>query len=410
MNESEKQNYFSVIKLCCMMILTIYFISSSEKSLHAISVEWFLLATAMVAALCFEITEQDISKHPKSKVTNNNIRHRLIKSTNKKKFFFLLLEISLTSVFILFFRDSNNGLFLLPMVILDIIIFFHISFVYCLFSFLGVCLRPDNIYLYMSYCLFISVIYFQNFIIIEKYRKYLGDFERKEYQLKDSISSQDDLYKEQLRESSLAFENKMLEEKARLSQALHDKLGHSINGSVYQLEASKVLMEKEPEQSKKIVQGVIDNLRSCMDEIRIILRREKPDKKRLAYLQLVQLCAECKDKYGIHAEFHIKGEDKEITEQLWEVILDNAIEAVTNALKYANCTQISIEIVILHKVIRCSIQDNGIGCETLKEGMGIQGMKSRTRKVNGYIDLNSDNGFHINMIIPLSKEALNGED
>lgn len=376
MKENENKYYFSIIKLCCIIILIIYYISSSKKSLYAISVEWFLLATLMVVAISFELMSQ-------------------------KKLILLLIEIILTVSIIIFFRESNNGMFLLPMVILDVIVFFHISFYYSFIIFLGVVLDPHSLSIYIPYGLFLIVIYYQNFNIIEKYRKYIGDYEQEEYQLKDSLSSRDNLYKEQLRESSLAFENKMLEEKARLSQALHDKLGHSINGSVYQLEACKVLMKKEPEQSKTIIQGVIDNLRSSMDEIRVILRREKPDKKQLAYLQLVQLCQECKEKYGIQAEFNIKGEDKEITELIWEVILDNAIEAVTNALKYSKCTAISIEIIILHKVIRCSIIDNGIGCITLKEGMGIQGMKSRTRKVNGYIDINIDNGFHINMIIPL---------
>ncbi|MDF2869881.1 MAG: sensor histidine kinase [Anaerocolumna sp.] len=61
-----------------------------------------------------------------------------------------------------------------------------------------------------------------------------------------------------------------------------------------------------------------------------------------------------------------------------------------------------IEIIILHKVIRCGIRDNGNGCELLKEGMGIQGMKNRVRNVNGYIDISSNEGFLINMIIPLS--------
>jgi signal transduction histidine kinase len=53
-------------------------------------------------------------------------------------------------------------------------------------------------------------------------------------------------------------------------------------------------------------------------------------------------------------------------------------------------------------VIRCGIRDNGNGCELLKEGMGIQGMKNRVRNVNGYIDISSNEGFLINMIIPLS--------
>lgn len=397
MNESEKRYYFSTIKLCCIIILIIYFVSNSMKSLQAVSVEWFLLAVTLLAALGFELADTPEKEERKS---NFDIKNWIFK--RKKKFFFLCAEFILMVILLVFFGESNNGLFLLPLVLLDTIVFFHLSFVLSLLSLIGVLFFSANIYLYIIYCFFLIIIYFQNFIIINKYKKYLEDFEQEEYQLKDSIHSKDTIYRERLEKSSLTFENEMLEEKTRLSQALHDKLGHSINGSIYQLEACKVLMAKEPLESSKIMQGVIDNLRTSMDEIRMILRREKPDKKRMAYLQLVQLCQECKTKYGIQADVKIEGENKEIPELFWDIILDNTIEAVTNALKYAKCTKLSIEIKILHKVIRCSIEDNGVGCDTMKEGMGIQGMKDRARKVNGYIDISSENGFHINMIIPVT--------
>jgi signal transduction histidine kinase len=400
MFEGEKNYYFSAMKLFCIILLMIYFISNSEKSLHAISVEWFLLAVTMVASLGFELVNNEYSYIGKD-TESFQLSEWISNKNNRPMLFFLCTEITFTLLLIISFRESNNGLYLIPFVILDAVILFHLSFVLSLLAFLGVFMNPNNYFIYGIYCLFIIIIYFQNFIMIEKYRKYLSDFEMEEYQLKDSIQSNDVVHKEQLAKSSLAFENKMLEEKTRLSQALHDKLGHSINGSVYQLEACKLLMDKDTEQSAGIIQGVIDNLRTSMDEIRVILRREKPDKRRMAYLQLLQLCEECKEKYNIQANFKIEGEDKEIPELIWEVILDNGIEAITNALKYAKCTELSIEIIILHKVIRCSIHDNGIGCDLLKESMGLQGMKSRVRKVNGYMDITCDTGFHINMIIPL---------
>lgn len=394
MNENTKKYYFSIIKLCCIIILITYFVYSSKKSLHDISVEWFLLAIILAAALGYElINKSEESSEPESRLS--------VLRCNKSKFIFLCVEAIFIMCLLLFFKESKNGLYLLPIVILDCIMFFDISFSFGLLSFFGVFLKPENIFLYLAYCFFVNIIYFQNYIVIEKYKKHLDDFEQEEYRLKDSIHTQGTLYKEELEKSSLAYENKILEEKARLSQALHDKLGHSINGSIYQLEASKVLMEQQPEESRRIVQGVIDNLRTSMDEIRSILRRDKPDKKRMALLQLIGLCEECKAKYGIWAEIKIDGEDRIIAESIWEVILDNTFEAVTNALKYSKCSKIIIEITILHKLVRCNISDNGIGCNSFKEGMGIQGMMNRTRKLNGFIDINTNEGFRINMIIPL---------
>ena len=396
MNENFKRYYFSVIKLCCIIILIVYFIYRNEKSLPVLSVEWFLLALTLAAALGFELSGSTVE-------TSRKHLRLFTNSYQRNKLVLLCCEILLTCLLLGFFKESKTGLFLLPLVLLDIVVFIHLPFYCSLFSFVGILISQEDFLLYFFYCLFVIIIYFQNYIMIERYKKYLAEYEQEEYRLKDSIHSQDSLYKEELKKSSLAFENKMLEEKTRLSQALHDKLGHSINGSIYQLEASKILMSKAPEESTLIVQGVIDNLRGSMDEIRSLLRKEKPDKKRMALLQLIGLCEECKEKYGIEAEVKIEGENKEIAEKLWEIILDNTFEAVTNALKYANCTKLVIKISILHKVIRCSITDNGVGCKVIKEGMGIQGMMNRMRKVNGFLDIDSDHGFRINMIIPIEE-------
>ena len=195
-------------------------------------------------------------------------------------------------------------------------------------------------------------------------------------------------------------ENQILEERAKLSQTLHDKLGHNINGSVYQLEAVKVLMEKDPERANVMVQAVIDQLRTGMDEIRAILRKERPEKKELALLQLYKLCEDCNNK-GVETEFEKEGDITQIPDDLWEVILDNAYEAVSNAMKYARCTRIDIRIVVMNHMVRCSIRDNGIGCKEVKDGMGISGMRQRVRAAGGTIDLETEAGFTVNMLLPI---------
>ena len=83
-----------------------------------------------------------------------------------------------------------------------------------------------------------------------------------------------------------------------------------------------------------------------------------------------------------------------------EIILDNAFEAVSNSLKYAKCTSIEIKIHVMNKFIRCSISDNGVGCEKITDGMGIAGMRRRMREVNGILDFETEIGFTINMLLP----------
>lgn len=245
-----------------------------------------------------------------------------------------------------------------------------------------------------------GMIYFQHDFVVESYRKQTKEDTVAEQELKHSMYQREHEMQEEVRRSLLMAENQMLEERAELSQTLHDKLGHNINGSVYQLEAVKVLMEKEPETSKKMIQAVIDQLRGGMDEIRVILRKERPKKYKLAILQLEKLCEDCRLK-GVEAELVTEGELKEIPERYLEVILDNAYEAVSNSLKYAKCSKIKISVHVLNRMVRCSISDNGVGCSEVIDGMGISGMRKRVREVNGILDFETEAGFAINMLLPL---------
>ena len=249
---------------------------------------------------------------------------------------------------------------------------------------------------------FLMLLYFQHRKIIGWYQRVVGENLQTESRLKSDMEHSKILHKDELRQSRLQYENNLLEEKARISQALHDKLGHSINGSLYKLEAAKVLIDKQPEESRRILQEVIDNLRGSMDEIRVILRNERPDKKRMAMKSLQALCEECEEQYHIKATLTVEQDEREIPDSILEIILDNTFEAVTNSLKYSGCDEISIQIIILGEVVRCTIHDNGKGAEVVEDGMGIQGMKQRVRNVKGYLDIESHQGFTINMILPLS--------
>lgn len=246
----------------------------------------------------------------------------------------------------------------------------------------------------------IGFIYCQHDFVVEAYRKQTKEDTIVEQTLKHRINIREYEMQEEVKKSLLMAENQMLEERAELSQTLHDKIGHNINGSVYQLEAVKLLMEKEPEVSKKMIQTVINQLRSGMDEIRVILRKERPKKYKLAILQLEKLCEDCREK-GVEAELITEGELRAIPEKYLEVILDNAYEAVSNSLKYAKCSKIKISVYVLNKMIRCSIWDNGVGCKELIDGMGISGMRKRIREINGILDFETEAGFTINMLLPL---------
>ena len=262
---------------------------------------------------------------------------------------------------------------------------------------------PTDLQFRLIACFLTALFYIQNNFIIEPYRKQMFEDTLKEQDLKKDIEKKEYEAQAELQKNMLMAENRSLEERAALSQTLHDKLGHNINGSIYQLEAVKLLMRKDPDRSESMIQGVIDQLRSGMDEIRAILRKERPEKKRLAMLQLVDLCEDCRNK-GVEAELTTEGDMSLLTDKQCEIILDNSFEAVSNSMKYSKCKNITIKIVAMNKMVRCSISDDGIGCDSITDGMGISGMRQRMRSVGGILSFETAAGFTVNMLIPMQGE------
>lgn len=375
MEERIREYYFVLLRIALLLILEIYIVLS-QSVLTGASVEVLLILALFIGVIAGK------------ELAERRIQVLFLGAAGVLLFYILF---TLGTAFTLL------GIFLCY----EVMTYFKPKLIWYLIP-LGLACVPGGIEVLMQLIIAVlmGIIYCQHDFVVESYRKQTKEDTIEEQKLKHSMNRREHEMQEQVQKSLLMAENQMLEERAELSQTLHDKLGHNINGSVYQLEAVKVLMEKEPERSKKMIQAVIDQLRSGMDEIRVILRNERPKKYKLAMLQLEKLCEDCRLK-GVDAELITEGELKEIPEKYLEVILDNAYEAVSNSMKYARCSKIKISVHVLNQMIRCSISDNGIGCEEVIDGMGISGMRKRMREVNGILDFETEAGFTINMLLPL---------
>jgi signal transduction histidine kinase len=390
MGEQLKKNYFMIVRIILMLSFGIGGYLKMDKATTGVSVLILLLIAFFIAAMSLLATNE---KNPDYDNTRSD------KSKNILGIASLLTGAGLFTAMMLV--GGKSFILLGFYLIYEAFTFFKVP-AFCFFLPLGLVFIDTPIG-FLAQFLILSMMtgcYIQQEFVVSSYKKQIQEETILEQGLKRDMETREQATKAELKRNMLAASNQILEERSNLAQALHDKLGHNINGSIYQLEAIKLLMDKDPEKSKQMTQAVIDQLRTGMDEIRAILRKERPEKKDLALLQIYKLCEDCNQK-GVETNLEIEGDVTQITDRLWEVILDNAFEAVSNSMKYARCKNILIKINILNKFVRCSITDDGVGCENIKDGMGISGMRSRVRSVNGTLDFASEAGFTVNMLLPI---------
>lgn len=389
-----KEKYFLVVRIIIMLLFCIYGLLGIKKE-SGVSAQILLLISLYISLICLKEFAEGAGRK----------REKVIKAV-------FLFAAALVEVLLL----GLGGMSFI----------FLAAFLY--YEFL-ICFSAGKIWYYMIYVLvllerfylirligesglshfvqfiiltFMLVFYMQHEFVVTDYEKQMMEDTITQQGMKRDMQTQATEARAKMKKNVLMTENRILEERAELSQTLHDKLGHNINGSIYQLEAIKVIMDKNPEKAETMTQAVIDQLRTGMDEIRAILRKERPDKKQMALLQLYELCEDC-NKKGVETELETEGELSKITADMWEIILDNAFEAVTNAMKYSKADHIDITIVAMNKMVRCSVSDNGIGCSKIVDGMGLSGMRKRIRSAGGTIDFETQRGggFKVNMLLPI---------
>ena len=201
-----------------------------------------------------------------------------------------------------------------------------------------------------------------------------------------------------IRQSEYTFK---LEERNRLAQVFHDKIGHSMTGALIQMEASKRLLDTDKEKAQELLQNAINISKMGIENIRLTLKSLKPPTEQVGIHRLKLFIDEFSAKHNLRCPFIYHGSIEQITPIQWKIIQENVMEAFTNSLKYADATVISIEIHVLNTMVKVEVKDNGKGVQKLKKGLGIIGMEERTASINGKIIADGAEGFSVTMLLPI---------
>jgi signal transduction histidine kinase len=191
-----------------------------------------------------------------------------------------------------------------------------------------------------------------------------------------------------------------LEERNRLSQQIHDDVGHSMAGALIQMEASRRLLDSDRDKASKLLGNAISISKEGLESIRLTLKDIKPKSEELGINRLRLFVDELQAKQTISATLSHDGNLDVITPIQWKIIHENATESVTNTLKYGAATAMHIEIRVLNKFIKAVFTDNGIGTTKVVKGLGMIGMEERAAAAGGTVIVDGTKGFNVTTLLP----------
>ena len=154
---------------------------------------------------------------------------------------------------------------------------------------------------------------------------------------------------EYIRQSEYTFK---LEERNRISQEIHDKIGHSMTGALFQMEAAKRLLETDQRKATELLQNAINISKEGIENIRLTLKNMKPPTEQVGIHRLKLLFDDFNAKQQFKTRLTYEGNLDIITPIQWKIIHENVTEALTNAMKYSHATQVSVDLKVLNKMVR----------------------------------------------------------
>ena len=210
--------------------------------------------------------------------------------------------------------------------------------------------------------------------------------------------------------SSKIIENQENEQN-RIAREIHDGIGQMLTGLKFSLESinldEKDKAEQKIEYLKKLSLDIIKGVRTATFNL---MPPELSDHGIVSSLS--KLTQELSKLTGKNIHFYNKTDFNQRLESLIEInIYRLSQEAINNAIKYAESTDIVLQLSHSDSILSIIIDDNGKGFDTKEvdkkrnseSGMGLLFMKERIQYINGRVFINSipGEGTRITFNIPI---------
>jgi len=195
-------------------------------------------------------------------------------------------------------------------------------------------------------------------------------------------------------------------ERASISREIHDQIGQSMTVLKLDLNRMHKYINTNPEALAKL-EGMIELVSDTIKDVQRISSDLRPGiLDELGLVPAIEwYCDEFEKRTGIKCI--LKLDDSDYSDSQINLVFFRVLqETLTNVIRHAKASSVSIKLHRLNKGATMTIQDNGIGItkeqnESTKS-LGIISMRERVKQFNGTIDISSkkDNGTKLIIFIP----------
>ncbi|MFA5523893.1 MAG: sensor histidine kinase [Tissierellales bacterium] len=192
------------------------------------------------------------------------------------------------------------------------------------------------------------------------------------------------------------------EERNRIAGEIHDNLGHTLVALNMNLDVAQNLIDRDIEKSKGLISKSRVLTKDSLNDLRkavYALKEENPG----SLTDSIKRIIENVESVGkVKVNLNIDENSDDLLLSFKDTICNSIKEALTNSIKHGKANQVNIDIKIVNDNAHITINDNGLGCDTLTKGNGLVGIENRILSMGGKVTYNSEKGKGFEIGIELS--------
>ena len=199
-----------------------------------------------------------------------------------------------------------------------------------------------------------------------------------------------------------------INERNRVAREIHDTLGHMFTGLSYGMQAAIDMVEKSVPKTKEQLNNLLEITKKGMSEARRSVKALMPEESFEDKLKdkLEELIVGSKRLAPINIEYEIDIKRSSFKEDEALTIYRIVQESITNCFRHSKAKNLLILVREVNNNMYINIKDDGVGFKEKKSGFGIAHIKERVRLLNGNVEYKDENGFEVEVNIPLRWEKI----
>ena len=234
------------------------------------------------------------------------------------------------------------------------------------------------------------------------------EFRPEELEIARALATQASLAIQLTRLANGARQSAVLEERNQLAGEIHDSLAQSFAGISMQLGAARKVIRRGDENGLTYVERAIELAQFGLAEARRTAFSLQPTLiKESGLIAALQKLVERSNIPGrLHCSFHSTGVPEEgLLPSVQQNLLRIAQEAISNAVRHAKPTVISVNLRCDSTNLLLEVTDNGFGIANpqaaLKEGFGLSNMRTRAEHLGAQLDIRTSAGHGTSIVVRL---------